>query len=114
MAQHTGLCIAVALWLNAFGVSSAAACTVDGVPSLSLNGGLVRVNRATPSSVAVGTWAPFLAATTFSVGAQLRFVENQAQLRKVLYPETCSRPWKWRFGDGVTVVGDSPVHVYHK
>ena len=107
-AAVCGLALAAAV-----GVPGAArACSVDGVPSLSANGALVRLNTVRPSRETLAHWAQFVVAARLPAGAAVRFSEDLASLRRALPAQAFDRPWRWRFGDGGTATGAATAHSY--
>ena len=94
--------------------STARACSVDGVPSLSVNGRLVAVNSALGSSASVGTWAPFVARGAYPANHPLLLTEEQARVAQALPALAFRFPWRWHFGDGASARGAAVRHAYRR
>ena len=100
-----------AVWLSAAGALQA--CSIDGVPSLSLDGRLVTFNygQATKSNLAY--WAAFSLGTT-SANKQIRLQEDITKIGKALSPKALKTPFQWTFGDGGSASGFSVRHRYQR
>ncbi|MDB5076619.1 MAG: hypothetical protein JWO42_2798 [Chloroflexi bacterium] len=93
--------------------SIANACSIDGVPSLTVNGHDVTVNKVPPTGNNLRVWAPFV--VPFSLHAGRNDVLAEIQQRVAMSAEGFARPWRWTFGDGTaTVRGMRVHHVYKK
>jgi PKD domain-containing protein len=109
----SGIAILAVLPLPALGaVPSARACALDGVPSISANGMLARVNTAQPAVADLARWAPFVFTVPVKAGAAVRLAEDRRALLKALPPQAFGRPWRWAFGDGTRASGFAPIHRY--
>ena len=104
--------IAVALALARGELS--AACSLDGVPSLSVNGRLVQPMTAKPSRAELATWAPFAVPDAFHAGRSVQFSERVPELKRSLPPPAFAYPWRWQFGDGSTTTGTVVTHAYRR
>lgn len=92
----------------------AAACSLDGVPSLSANGTLVQPMTSKPSRAEQAQWAPFAVPGALSAGREIRFSESVSELKRSLPPLAFAYPWRWQFGDGSTATGTAVTHAYHR
>lgn len=90
----------------------ALACAIDGTPSLSANGVVVRLTRQAPRAADLARWAPFTAARSLAAGTAIRFAEDRRQLLQALPPAVLSRPFRWSMGDGRTLSGFAVSHSY--
>jgi hypothetical protein len=90
------------------------ACSLDNVPSISINGKLARLNTARPVRGHLAHWAPFVFSTAFKAGASVKLTENLTDLHRSLLPEDFGKPWRWDFGDGTSGSGLMIQHVYKK
>jgi hypothetical protein len=100
--------VAVAL-LN--GIGTARACSLDGIPSLLVNGHLVAANRARPAGQ-LATWAPFEAPGLYTPGQPVLLREIRGRVLWTLPPSAFKIPWRWTFGDGAQARGMSSHHSY--
>lgn len=96
------------------GTSVAGACSVDGIPSLSVDGRLVLRNTVYTSSSAVDSWTPFIAHGLYPARHPLLFSENRAQVAAALPPTAFKVAWRWHFGDGTTARGMAVHHLYRR
>src|SRR5579875_2135791 len=96
------------------GVGTARACGLDGVPSLSIDGRLVAVNKTLTSAGKIDTWTPFVARGVYAAGRSLLFTENRANVALSLPPLAFRYPWRWTFGDGASARGMSAQHIYRR
>ncbi len=96
------------------GFGNALACGIDGVPSLLVNGRLVRLNTAVPVKGKLATWTPFVAPGTYPSGQALRLGELRSRVDLTLPPGASQRPWRWLFGDGATARGFAVRHTYRR
>jgi hypothetical protein len=91
--------------------SSAAACTLDGIASISVNGATAGLTSGQPTRATAGYWAPFILLAQGS-GGSLRFSENLRQVAQSLPPAMLATPFRWDFGDGATAAGYTVQHTY--
>jgi PKD domain len=89
---------------------AAAACVIDNTASLSANG--VRATSTTSTPSGSGPWAPFTVGKAFASRAPVQFAELHSDLVRSLPPATLAAPFRWTFGDGVTVLGHVATHRY--
>src|SRR5579875_3140271 len=89
------------------------ACSVDGVPSLSVNGQLVAVNSAEAGASSTDSWTPFVARGRYMTAHPLLLKEDRARVAAALPPVAFKFPWRWHFGDGTTARGMAVHHTYH-
>ena len=103
---------AAALLLLAVHGGPAGACAIDGLPSLTIDRSLVRINTAQPTSpAALRVWAPFV--PPFSLVAVRTYTLAEIRQRIPLTPEAFENPWRWDFGDGSKAAqGGSVQHAY--
>ena len=94
--------------------SAVAACSLDGVPSMSANNVLVRPMAAKPSRADLAHWAPFAVPSVFQKGRPIRFGEYVSELKRSLPPLAFAYAWRWEFGDGGTATGVSVIHAYRR
>ena len=92
----------------------ARACSLDGKPSAYANGVPAVVVHTAPTVATYVWWAHFAFPRAFRAGQHIRLNEDDAAIRKVLPPAAARRHWRWRFGDGNTVIGDRVAHVYRR
>jgi hypothetical protein len=92
----------------------AVACTIDGKPSLTINGHTVALNKVVPR---LGTdlqlWAPFILPRTLQIGQK----ETLTEIKKLipLEAEAFRTPWRWNFGDGSALAhGFAVTHVFRR
>jgi hypothetical protein len=113
MGMRIRLTLALSLGLLCFAASApdVMACTIDGRPSLLVEGQRVLLNTEPPTSRNWAYWALFVTArpltknTTVSLGEDRRFVTLPA--------EAFHQPWRWRFGDGSSpAFGSTAGHRY--
>jgi hypothetical protein len=95
-------------------VSNARACLIDGKPSAFANGVRAVLDKQAPTPATWSWWAHFAFPVAFRVGQLIAFHEDDAQVRKVLEPAALRRPWRWRFGDGTSVVGNHATYGYRR
>jgi hypothetical protein len=109
--RYPGLIAAVLILWLALDSALAAACSIDGVVSLSANGQPAQITASTPTPTDLGTWAPF---TLFAVAANrpIHFEENLQELRRTLPASAFDTAFRWSFGDGVTAYGRIANHRY--
>ena len=96
------------------GAGTARACSVDGVPSLAVNGRLVAVNTARASSAAVDTWTPFVVRGAYPANHPLLLKEDQTRVAQALPALAFKFPWRWHFGDGASARGAAVRHAYRR
>ncbi|MGH2390770.1 MAG: PKD domain-containing protein [Chloroflexota bacterium] len=96
----------------ALGVRAAVsqACTIDGVPSLSINGYTVVINKVVPTGPNLRVWAPFVLSFDLHTGRD-EVLDEPTRLVP-LQPEAFKNPWRWNFGDGTPSVRG--IEVHHK
>lgn len=90
------------------------ACALDGKPSAYADGVPAVVVRTAPTVATYVWWAHFAFPRSFRAGQHIRFNEDDASVRRLLPPAARSRPWRWRFADGNTLIGDRVAHVYRR
>ncbi len=89
------------------------ACSIDGVPSITVNGYNVVVNTTPPIGKNLSVWAPFLVPFPLHVGRNEAL--GEIRRRVAMSAEGFKYPWRWNFGDGSpTVRGTVVHHVYKK
>jgi hypothetical protein len=96
------------------GAGAARACSVDGVPSLAVNGRLVAVNTAQTSSASVDTWTPFVAQGAYPANQPLLLQEDRARVAQALPALAFTFPWRWHCGDGANARGAAVRHAYRR
>ena len=96
------------------GAGTARACSLDGVPSLAVNGRLVAVNTAQASSASVDTWAPFVVRGAYPANHPMLLTEDQARVAQALPALAFRLPWRWHFGDGAGARGAAVRHAYRR
>ena len=96
------------------GAGAARACSVDGVPSLAVNGRLVAVNTARASSASDEGWTPFVARGSYPANHPLLLQEDRARVAQALPSLAFTFPWRWHFGDGDGARGAAVRHVYRR
>lgn len=92
------------------GAGPALACSIDGVPSLAVNGRLVVLNPALPVKGQLATWTPFAARGTYPAGHPIVLQEVRSRVIVTLPPGAFKRPWRWLFGDRTTARGPRVRH----
>ena len=92
----------------------AGACSLDGKPSAYANGVPAVVVHTAPTVATYVWWAHFAFPRSFHAGQHIQLHEDDATIRKLLPPAATRRPWRWRFGDGDSVIGDRVTHLYHR
>lgn len=102
--------IGVAFGVMALAAGPAAACTIDNVPSATVEGRTAVLYDVAPSAVVPSHYAPFILPGSFGAGWRLRVGERSQGLS--LTPRQQRAPWAWSFGDGHTARGHSVSHVY--
>jgi hypothetical protein len=95
----------------AFNPPSVSACGIDGIPSMSVNGRLVSINRGQATKENLAYYAPFLLGVA-KPGEELRFEEDAPKLHKALTDQAFATPFQWSFGDGGTAHGLRASHRY--
>lgn len=94
---------------------TAQACTLDNVPSVSLNGHLATFNKTVAqTSAQLRVWAPFVFRVRPASGKRLTFNENRKEVAKSLTKQAMAHPALWRFGDGSSSRGWRVSHVYKR
>lgn len=104
------ICLLIGVLLRG-GSGAVRACGIDGVPSMSLNGRLVRANHAQATKDTIAYWAPFLLGTA-PAHADLRLSENEKELHRSLTAQAFATPFRWTFGDGTSARGLAVHHRY--
>jgi hypothetical protein len=106
--------IALGICVMAFlgGIRLAHACGLDGIPSLTVNGTVVMVNRVQPLPGRLSTWAPFSTRGVYPAGTPVLLAEIRSRVLWTLPPSALSTPWRWTFGDGTQAQGLSVRHTY--
>ncbi|HWE63987.1 MAG TPA: PKD domain-containing protein [Chloroflexota bacterium] len=89
----------------------ARACSLDGVPSISVNGHLAGITGGTATQATLAYWAPFTLPAA-APGDTLRLREDLSNVRRSLPAQALAAPFRWRFGDGTGAQGDAVVHRY--
>lgn len=113
MARHSRL---LAISLLALLVASpltlrvAVACSLDGKPSLAVNGIRARRNPVAPTGGEV--WAPFILDRAFTSGSVVRATELRASLVRTLSASMLAAPFRWNLGDGTIALGHTVAHRY--
>jgi hypothetical protein len=92
----------------------AAACLIDGIPSLSANGHLAAQNQHGPTPASYLTWSPFVIQQHVRRGEVVRLSEDRDKLKNVLAPAELHSPWRWTFGDGTSTIGAVGSHRYSR
>ncbi len=89
------------------------ACSIDGKPTLTVNGVAVSINTAQPTSPqTLRVWAPFVLSSVLRTGRGEALAETVKALP--LTPEAYKVPWRWDFGDGTLPARGTAVrHVFH-
>lgn len=109
--RRAGVILGIWAIMAVVGVTPAAACTIDGVASLRLGSLYATKNQTAPVSTNLATWAPFSLGDA-SPHDLLHFNEDLNKLQKVLPKASLQHPFTWRFGDGVSAVGQNVSHTY--
>lgn len=103
-----------ATMLVAGGAGAANACSIDGVPTLTVNGYTVAINKTVPTGTAnLRLWAPFVLSFPLHSGRNevLAEIANRVPLRL----EAFKTPWRWNFGDGSKAARGMTVrHTFSK
>jgi PKD domain len=99
----------LALWLG--GTSLAAACSIDGVPSLTMDGKLVTINFGQATKDNFAYWAAFSLGSA-PAGRRLGMAEDLPKVRQALSAGAMSTPFSWSFGDGDDARGAAVRHTY--
>ena len=84
------------------------ACSIDGIPSLTVNGYSAVINKQVPVGPGLRLWAPFV--LSFSLHARRTEILAELPQRVPLQPEAFRNPWRWNFGDGTAMVRGITVH----
>ena len=96
------------------GAGTARACSLDGVPSLAVNGHLVADNAALAGSASVEGWTPLVARGAYPANHPLLLQEDRARVAQALPALAFKVPWRWHFGDGATARGAAVRHAYRR
>lgn len=92
---------------------NAGACTIDGAPTLLVNGYAAILNKDVPVGKGLAVWAPFKLSFPLHVGRDEAIAEKKGQVPLPL--EGFKVPWRWTFGDGSPAArGMSVHHTFHK
>lgn len=102
--------LGIAFGVLALAAGSAAACTIDNMPSATAEGRTAVRYDIVPSAVDPARYAPFILPGSFGAGWVLHVGERQQGLS--LTPRQLRAPWVWSFGDGVTARGHSVSHIF--
>lgn len=88
------------------------ACTIDGRPTLTVNGRDVVINKTVPSVGSnLSLWAPFVLNVPLRAGTKQVLAEIKQAVPLRL--EAFRTPWRWNFGDGTAPGrGFSVTHAY--
>ncbi|HEY8284752.1 MAG TPA: PKD domain-containing protein [Chloroflexota bacterium] len=110
MRISVALGVSVLLFVSAIWARPAPtqACGIDGIPSLTVNGYMVVINKQVPVGPGLRLWAPFV--LSFSLHARRAEVLAELPQRVPLQPEAFRNPWRWNFGDGSAQVRGITVH----
>jgi hypothetical protein len=108
-AFAAGILCMIALWLG--GALPTAACSIDGIPSLAMNGKLVTINYGQATKDNFAYWAAFSLGSA-PAGMQVRLAEDLPKVRQALSAEAMRTPFSWSFGDGDAARGASVLHTY--
>jgi hypothetical protein len=92
-------------------ISSAVACTLDGIASLSVNGATAGLTSGRPTRANAGYWAPFTLVAE-GAGSSLQFSEDLQKVAQSLPPSILALPFRWDFGDGAVASGHTVQHTY--
>jgi len=93
------LFLSALLWLLSAALASpVVACSLDGRPSLLVNGQRVLLNTQPQDGPDWRVWAQFVTARPILHGTVATLAEDPKQV--TLPAEAFSHPWRWRFGDG--------------
>jgi len=97
-------------------VASAAACVLDSVPSMSLNGVLAVTNKRAPANnAALKIWAPFVFTRKAVTGEVMNFAESKREVAKSLTRQAMQRAPRWWFGDSTRpAFGWHVRHIYRR
>ncbi len=101
---------ALALGVMALAAGPAAACTIDNVPSATVEGRTAVLYDVALGAVNPARYAPFILPGSFSAGWTLHAAERPQGLS--LTPRQRHAPWVWSFGDGTTARGHAVSHIY--
>lgn len=95
-------------------MQSAQACSIDGKPTLKVNGYEVVINKVVPAAGAnLSVWAPFVLTFPLHTGKKEALMEIKQAVPLQL--EAFRTPWRWNFGDGTPVArGFSVSHIFTK
>ena len=95
------------------GIGPAAACALNDVPSMSVNGVLVVKNPTIPTSSAqLAGYTLFVVPHPVAVLSVVTFTENTREVAQSLNAWDMRRPWRWVFDDGTTANGWTVKHRY--
>jgi hypothetical protein len=109
--RRLSLLLLITAWL---GVTAAArACSIDGIPSLSLDGRLVTFNYGQATKENISYWAAFSLGTA-TANKEVYLREDLAKIRKALSPKAFITPFRWTFGDGASASGQAVQHRYRR
>lgn len=107
------LLIALVVLLLSDTASTAAACALDQVPSMSMNGQLA-VPNTHPAQTAgdLRHWAPFVFRGHPAPGQAVKLSENRHEVARSLTRQAMQRAPQWQLGDGTVAFGWSVTHRY--
>jgi hypothetical protein len=115
MRRRSFLALLAAIPLS-LSLARASACSIDGKPTISVNGYQAIINQTAPTSKDVKVlevWAPFVLSFPLHTGLNERIAENAQAIPLPL--EAFKTPWRWNFGDGTpTARGTSVHHTYRQ
>jgi len=83
----------------------AAACSLDGIASLSLDGILAARTTDTPTAATLANWAPFTFGLAYAPSMALRFDEDRSKVARTLPAAALVTPFRWNFGDAGDTAG---------
>ena len=112
--RRLALTLAFGASLTALIAGPVAACSVDGVPSAFANNTRAVIYKVAPTAATYAYWACFAFPHAYRAGQRITFHEADALVRPVLTLADLRRPWRWRYGDGTSTMGDRVTHVYRR
>ncbi len=102
------------LLMEATTPTTAAACSLDGIASISVNGLLAIRTTDAPTPATLTRWAPFTIGLAFAPGDILRWGEDHDKIRRSLPASALRTPFHWSFGDGRAATGLQVAHRYNR